>query len=144
MMFITKFLKLNFVPKRQLGNCAIDYVEKVKYLDFLLTCDLRDNIDMYQQIRYVYATANRLCSKFSDCSKNVKNLFRPFMYSFYGSRIWSSYRQSTFHRLRVSYNNAYRILFNLRRRVSTGCITKIFTPHRAQSKRTRKKTKILL
>ena len=95
------------------------YVEKVKYLGFLLTCDLRDDIDMYRQLRYVYGTANRLRSKFSDCSKNVKNyLFRTFMYSFYGSSIWSSYRQSTFHRLRVSYNNAYRILFNLRRRVS--------------------------
>ena len=74
---------------------------------------------MYRQLRYVYGTANRLRSKFSDCSKNVKNyLFRTFMYSFYGSSIWSSYRQSTFHRLRVSYNNAYRILFNLRHRVS--------------------------
>ena len=40
------------------------------------------------------------------------------MYSFCGSSIWSSYQQSTFHRLRASYNNAYRILFNLRRRVS--------------------------
>ena len=119
MMFKTKFLKLNCVPKLQLGNCVIDYVEKVKYLGFLLTCDLRDDIDMYRQLRYVYGTANRLRSKFSDCSKNVKNyLFRTFMYSFYGSSIWSSYRQSTFHRLRVSYNNAYRILFNLRHRVS--------------------------
>ena len=119
MMFKTKFLKLNFVPKLQLGNCVIDYVEKVKYLGFLLTCDLQDDIDMYRQLRYVYGTANRLRSKFSDCSKNVKNyLFRTFMYSFYGSSIWSSYRQSTFHRLRVSYNNAYRILFNLRHRVS--------------------------
>ena len=47
-MFKTKFLKLNFVPKIQLGNCVIDYVEKVKYLGFLLTCDLRDDIDMYR------------------------------------------------------------------------------------------------
>ena len=46
-MFRTKFLKLNFVPKTQLGNFVIDYVEKVKYLDFLLTCDLRDDIDLY-------------------------------------------------------------------------------------------------
>ena len=107
------------MPKTQLGNCVIDYVEKVKHLGFLLTCDLRDDIDMYRQLRYVYGTANRLRSNFSDCSKNVKNyLFRTFMYSFYGSSIWSSYRQSTFHRLRVSYNNAYRILFNSRRRVS--------------------------
>ena len=91
MMFKTKFLKLNFVPKIQLGNCVIDYVEKVKSLGFLLTCDLRDDTDMYRQLRYVYRTANKLRSKFSDLSKNVKNyLFRTFMYIFYGSSIWSS------------------------------------------------------
>ena len=91
----------------------------MKYLGFLLTCDLRDDIDMYRQLRYVYGKANRLRSKFFDCFKNVKKyLFRTFMYSFYGSSIWPPYRQSTFHRLRVSYNNAYRILFNLRRGVS--------------------------
>ena len=91
----------------------------MKYLGFLLTCDLRDDIDMYRQLRYVYGTANRLCSKFSDCFINVKNyLFRTLMYSFYGSSIWSSNRPSTIHCLRVTYNNAYRILFNLRRRVS--------------------------
>ena len=105
--------------KIQLGNCVIDYVEKVKYLGFLLTCDLRDDIDLYRQLRYVYGTANTLCSRFSDCSKNVKNyLFHTFMYSFCGTSIWSSYRQSTFHCLRVSYNTTYRILFNLRHRVS--------------------------
>ena len=77
----------------------------MKYLGFLSTCDLQDDIDMYRQLRYVYGTANRLRSKFCDCSKNVKNyLFRTFMYSFYGSSIWSSYGQSTFYRLRVSYN----------------------------------------
>ena len=120
MMFRTKFLKSNFVPKIQFGNCVIDYVEKVKYLSFLLTFNLQDDVDMYRQLRYVYGKANRLRSKFFDCSKNVKNyLFRTFMYSFYGRNNWSSYRQSTFHRLRVSCNNAYRILFNLRQRVST-------------------------
>ena len=36
MMFKTKFLKLNCVPKIQLGNCVIDLVEKVKCLGFLL------------------------------------------------------------------------------------------------------------
>ena len=72
----------------QLSNCEIDHVEKAKYLGFLLTCDLRDDIDMYRQLRYVYGTANRLRSKFSNCSKNVKNyLFCTFMYSFYGNSI---------------------------------------------------------
>ena len=80
MMFKTKFLKLNCVPKIQLGNCVIDYVEKVKYLGFLLTCNLQDDIDMYGQFRYVYGTANRLRSKFSDCSKNAKKLFVSHVY----------------------------------------------------------------
>ena len=40
------------------------------------------------------------------------------MYSFYGSSIWLRYRQATYHRLLVNYNNAYRILFYLRRRES--------------------------
>ena len=70
-----------------LGNCVIDYVEKVKCLGFLLTCDLRDDIDMYRQLRYAYGTANRLRSKFSDCFKNVKNyLFHTFRCSFCGSK----------------------------------------------------------
>ena len=119
MTFKTKILKLNFVLKIHLGNsnCVIDYVEKVKYLDFLFTRDLRDDID--RQLRYVYGTVNRLCSKFSHCSKNVKNYwFCTFMYSFYGRSIWSSYRQTTLYRLRLSYNNAYRILFNLHHQVS--------------------------
>ena len=73
MIFKTKFLKLNFVPKIQLGNCVIDYVEKVKYLGFLLTCDLRDDIDMYPELRYVYGRANRLRSKFSTVLK-TKNI----------------------------------------------------------------------
>ena len=47
MMFKTKFLNLNFVLKIQLGNCVIDYEEKVKYLGFLSTCDLRDDIDSF-------------------------------------------------------------------------------------------------
>ena len=72
-MLKARFLKLNFVPKIQLRNCVSDYVEKMKHLDFLLTCDLRDDVDMYRQLRYVYGTASRLRSKFSDCSKNVKN-----------------------------------------------------------------------
>ena len=47
-------------------NCLIDYVEKVKYLGFLLRCSLRDDVDMHWQLHYVYGAANRLHSKFFD------------------------------------------------------------------------------
>ena len=50
-------------------------LEKVKYLAFLSTGDLRNDVNMYRQLRYVYGTTNRLRSKFFDCSKNVKNCF---------------------------------------------------------------------
>jgi len=39
-----------------------------------------------------------------------------------GSNIWSVYRQSTFNRLKVGYNNAHRILFNLPRQISISTV----------------------
>ena len=56
---------------------------------------------------------------FCCCSKAVKNcLFRTFVSCLYGSTVWCVCRKSTVNRLRVGYNNAYRILFNFPRRTS--------------------------
>ena len=86
-----------------------------------MTSDLRDDDDMNRQLRSIYGSANKLRRKSFCCSKAVKNcLFRTFVLCFYGSTLWCRpmYRKSTFNRLRVGYNNAYRILFNLPRRTS--------------------------
>ena len=74
---------------------------------------------MNRQLRSIYGSATKLRRKFFCCSKAIKNcLFRTFVSCLYGSTVWCMYRKSTFNRLRVGYNNAYRILFNLPRRTS--------------------------
>ena len=44
-------------------------------------------------------------------------LFRYFCSSIYGINLWCRYPASSINRLRVAYNNAYRILFSLPRRI---------------------------
>ena len=74
---------------------------------------------MNRQLCSIYGSANKLHRKFFCCSKAVKNcLFRAYVSYLYGSTVWCMYGKSTFNRLRVGYNNAYRILFNLPRRRS--------------------------
>ena len=59
-----------------------------------------------------------LRARFSKCSDNVKNiLFGYFCSSIYGINLWCRNPASSINRLRVAYGNAYRILFNLPRRI---------------------------
>ena len=74
---------------------------------------------MNRQLRSIYGSGNKLRRKFFCCSKAVKNcLFRTFVSCLYGSTVCCMYRKSTLNCLKVGYNNAYRILFNLPRRTS--------------------------
>ena len=48
------------------------------------------------------------------CTIDVKQeLFRSFCTSFYCCYLWTGYKKSTFNRLRVAFNNAYRRILEL-------------------------------
>ena len=58
--------------------------------------------------------------RFYRCSRIVKNnLFRSYCTSFYSSQLWCKYSKNAIYRLRVAYNDSYRILHNLPRWTST-------------------------
>ena len=79
---------------------------------------LSDELDIKARVRSIYCTTNMLRTRFSKCSVNVKNiLFQYFCSSIYGINLWCRYPPSGINHLRVAYNNAYRILFNLPRRI---------------------------
>ena len=60
-----------------------------------------------------------LRNKIFMCSLQVKNLlFCTFALNMYGSDLWCRFLQSSMNRIRVAYNNTYRILFNLPKDVS--------------------------
>ena len=53
--------------------------------------------------------SNKLLRTFHYCSSDVKlELFKSYCTSFYCCYLWTAYKKSTFDRLRVAFNNAYR------------------------------------
>ena len=76
-------------------------------------------IRINRQVRYLNYSENQLKSAFSHCSFDVKNLlFKSYCTNFYGSHLWSNYLKSSFHSIRVAYNDCYRMLHNLPRYTS--------------------------
>ena len=60
-------------------------------------------------MRTLYIRSNKLLRTFHYCSTDVKlELFKSYCTSFYCCYLWTAYKKSTFDRLRVAFNNAYR------------------------------------
>ena len=115
----TSFINVNFEPNVYLNSKNIIFVKKVKYLGVLLENNLKDGIDINRQVRSFYYTANKLKARFSKCSTFVKNvLFRSFCYGMNACQLWSLYYQYSLKRVRITYNNTYRILHGIPRWVS--------------------------
>ena len=117
MYFPCKFFKTidhNLIVNDQ----HVEFVNSIKYLGVTISSVLSDELNIKARVRSIYCIANMLRTRFFKCSVNVKNiLFRYFCSSIYGINLWCRYPASSINRLRVAYNNAYRILFNLPRRI---------------------------
>ena len=76
--------------------------------------NVQDDDDMLRQMRTLYIRSNKLLRTFYHCSIDVKlELFRSFCTSFYCCYLWTAYKKSTFNKLRVAFNNAYRRVLGL-------------------------------
>ena len=66
-----------------------------------------------------YARANSLLRNFYNCTTSVKIcLFNAYCSGMYCSHLWSSYTQKSINDVRVSYNNAFRIILGIKHRLS--------------------------
>ena len=71
-------------------------------------------MDMKKEMRKLCYRGNSLVRKFSFCGEDVKcTLFRSFCYSLYCASLWSNYKNETYQRLRVNYNNIMRRLMGV-------------------------------
>ena len=112
--FLPRKFQLSGVPTLTLNHNQIRFVDSVKYLGINLRSTLNDDDDIARQVRYVYWCANMLKYRFFRCSWVVKNhFFRSYCTSFYSSQLWCKYFKSAMYRLRVAYDNNYRIFHNL-------------------------------
>ena len=85
--------------------------------------------DMLRQMRTLYIRSNKLLRTFYHCSIDVKMaLFRSFSFctSFYCCYLWTAYKKSTFSKLRVAFNNAYRRVLGLPWRSSASAMYAVF------------------
>ena len=92
-----------------IGSDALKYVAESKYLGFSFCDSKQDDNDILRQMRSVYAKSNTLLRTFSHCSTDVKvTLFQSYCTALYCPFLWSDYKKSTFRKICVAFNNAYR------------------------------------
>ena len=101
-------------PSVKLNDKILKFVDEHKYLGHFIQKNLSDNCDMLKQIRSLYCRANMLNKKFGLCSDSVKVLlYKLFCANFYCGSLWCDFTQSVYNKIRVSYNNSFRILLKL-------------------------------
>ena len=99
------------------GN-VIPESEKVKYIVHFICSDLSDDEYIMRQRRHLYAQGNVISRSFHMCSIAVKNtLFRTSVLPCRPYRPtchrWWNYTAPSFQKLKVAFNNAFRMMHNL-------------------------------
>ena len=116
-----------YLPPVFIGSDALKYVAESKYLGFSFCDSKQDDNDIIRQMKTVYAKSNTLLRTFSHCSTDVKvTLFQSYCTALYCPFLWSDYKKSTFRKIRVAFNNAYRKIFGLPKRSSASAMYALF------------------
>ena len=97
-----------------LGQDLLLEVHSYQYLGHIVNCKLRDDDDIKSKRGILYARANNLVRNFYYCSDTIKQkLFNVYCRNIYMAAMWCNFSKSSMNSIKVAYNNAYRILFNL-------------------------------
>ena len=82
-----------YIPNIFLNGSALPFTPCHKYLGILLNETQNDDNDMSCVRKSMYVQGNKIISKFSKCSDDVKvKLFKTYFNSFYGITLWSKYK----------------------------------------------------
>lgn len=94
---------------------AIRFYTNVKYLGVQISENLKDDLSIINCAKGNYARGNLLKRNFSNCSQQVKlRLFQSYCSNFYCCALWHNFSQETYRKLKVSYNNVFRIVSGCR------------------------------
>jgi len=108
-----------YFPKMFVYDNEVKVVSKEKYLGVFITDDCNDDEDMTRQMRSIYARGNALIRNFKHCSEEVKSLlFKTYCTGFYCSPLWSNYKGKTYTKIKVAYNNIFRMFMGLHGQIS--------------------------
>ena len=77
---------------------------------------LSDDEEINKRMRGTYATGNMLIRKFGKCNVACKILmFKTFFSNIYACGLWARYRVASYGKMKVSHNDIFRSLLNVRR-----------------------------
>ena len=103
-------------PEIVLDGSSLNYVDDIKYLGVILNNLCRDDSDMKRYFRSFYTKSYTIIRKFHNCSLDVKlTLFRTYCLPSYCCHLWLRYKNSTFNKVRVAFNNAHQQLLGYTR-----------------------------
>ena len=78
----------------------------------MLTNDLQDNEEIKRQIRSIYCRSNMLIRDFHFCNEDVRKLlYSTFCSNLYCTQLWWCYNNAMFNKVKVAFNNGFRIFF---------------------------------
>ena len=105
------------IPDLYLKKSKLVWTTSKMYLGVVFSSDQLDDLDINRERCSMYGRGNILVRKFKKCSESIKlRLFKSYCNQFYCSALWCRY--SNLNKLRVAYNNTFRMLFNIRGIVS--------------------------
>ena len=114
--FIPQMYGKMHIPAVMLGAIPLKWVSQHKYLGSVVDTKSHDDADISRQIQAIYARGNQLIRNFKECSKNVKiELFKCYLSNLYCSHLWHSYNATTYRKIKVAYNNVFRMLMGIKR-----------------------------
>jgi len=117
-------------PLIKLCGRVLQWSETVRYLGFDINCNNRDHEEMLRRRRELYITANLIRSRFHHCSRDVKvYLFRKYFSTIYCNSLWCPVSPCVMDKLRVCYNDCFKIIMQIGRRKSS---TLVFSEHRVR------------
>jgi len=106
-------------PLIRLCGKILQWKDTVRYLGYDINCRNRDAEEMFRRRRELYSRANQLKSRFSMCNNNVKQyLFKTYFSTVYCNSLWAPVKRDMWEKLKVAYNDSFRLIFNLSRRCS--------------------------
>ena len=116
-VFKPKVYKL-YLPTVFIGSEALKLINESKYFGFTFSDSKSDDCDMLRQMRLLYAKSNQLLQTLVMVLRMLISLYFKLLHSIVLSFLWNDYKNSTFNKIRVAFNNAYRKIFGLPKRSS--------------------------
>ena len=79
----------------------------------MFTDNLKDNLDITRQQRYVCSMGNSVIKDIKHCTDKKIQPFETFCFNFYCCQLWSTYKCGTYNKLCVAHNNVLNFLLRL-------------------------------